>query len=82
MLNTRAPAIAEQARGHEHAEAAAAAGPRNPAGRNLHAPNLGVARRVRSDGSLSGLELYLATAVECGWSPASDANWLGDPLVN
>lgn len=45
------------------------------------APGLSRARATDRAWALSGLELYLATTVECGWSAASYANWLGDLLV-
>jgi len=46
------------------------------------APGLSRTRAVDRAWALSGLELYLATTVECGWSAASYADWLGDLLVN
>lgn len=44
----------------------------------------GLSRRRATDRvwALSGLELYLAMTVECGWSAASYADWLGDLLVS
>lgn len=46
------------------------------------APGLSRTRATDRAWALSGLELYLATTVECGWSPASYADWLGNLLVD
>jgi AcrR family transcriptional regulator len=46
------------------------------------APGLSRTRATDRVWALSGLELYLATTVECRWSPASYAEWLGDLLVD
>ncbi|MFL5859682.1 MAG: TetR/AcrR family transcriptional regulator [Solirubrobacteraceae bacterium] len=46
------------------------------------APGLSRTRATDRAWALSGLELYLATTVECRWSQASYADWLGDLLVN
>lgn len=46
------------------------------------APGLSRTRATDRAWALSGLELYLATTVECRWSPASYATWLGDLLVS
>jgi AcrR family transcriptional regulator len=46
------------------------------------APGLSRTRATDRAWALSGLELYLATTVECRWSPAAYADWLGDLLVD
>jgi AcrR family transcriptional regulator len=46
------------------------------------APGLSRTRAIDRAWTLTGLELYLATTVECGWSAASYADWLGDLLVS
>jgi hypothetical protein len=46
------------------------------------APGLSRTEATDRAWALSGLELYLATTVECGWSPAIYADWLGDLLVD
>jgi hypothetical protein len=46
------------------------------------APGLSRTQATDRAWALSGLELYLATTVECGWSPAIYADWLGDLLVD
>jgi AcrR family transcriptional regulator len=46
------------------------------------APGLSRTRATDRAWALSGLELYLAMTVECRWSPASYAEWLGELLVD
>src|SRR4051794_8593763 len=44
-------------------------------------PGLSRRRAVDRAWALSGVELYLATTVECGWSDASYADWLTGLLI-
>jgi AcrR family transcriptional regulator len=76
------PAIAElKAEGDRRRRAGVNELVRSLAAARALAPGLSPRRAVDRAWALSGLELYLAMTVECGWSPASYAEWLGDLLV-
>jgi AcrR family transcriptional regulator len=45
-------------------------------------PGLSRRRAVDRAWALTGLELYLATTVECGWSDAAYAGWLAELLID